>query len=64
MRRLIATQHYGHPAHALAADEADFHPRLVGLDGDDRGDAGLHEIYSFNPLIGLFHEKCLATGFK
>ena len=35
MRRLIAAEHYGDPAHALAANEADFYTRLVGLDGDD-----------------------------
>ena len=55
MRRLIAAEHYGDPAHPLAANEADFYTRLVGLDGDDRGDAVLHEIYSFNPSIGSFH---------
>jgi hypothetical protein len=40
--------------------------RAVGLDGDDRGNVGLHEIYSFNPLIGLFHllEKCHSHGLQ
>ena len=53
-RRLIAAQHHGYPAHPLAANETNFDPRLVGLDGDDRCDAGLHEIDRFDPSIGSF----------
>jgi hypothetical protein len=66
MWRLIAAKHYGDPAHALAANEADFYPRLVGLDGDDRGDAALHEIYSFDPSIGSFMSlrSAIGTGCK
>ena len=49
LHRLVATQHDGDPTHPLAADEAHFYARLVGLDGDNRGDAGLKEIHRNRP---------------
>ena len=55
MRRLVAAEYNCDPAHPLATDEADFYARLVGLDGDDRGDAGLHEIDSFDLSVGSLH---------
>ena len=66
MGRLIAAKHYGDPAHALAANEADFYTRLVGLDGDDRGDAALHEIYSSIRRLGrsMSLRSAIGTGCK
>jgi hypothetical protein len=66
MWRLVATQHHRYPAHALPANEADFYTRLVGLDGDDRGDAVLHEIYSFIRRLGrsISLRSAIGTGCK
>ena len=55
MRGLVPAQHYGYPAHALAADETNFYPRLVGLEGDNRRNTRLHKIDSFDPAIGSFN---------
>ena len=38
MRRLAPAQHHGYPAHTFAANETNFDPRVVGLDGDNRGE--------------------------
>ena len=42
MRGMITTQHHGGPSHSLITNETHLDLRLVRLDGDDRGNAGLH----------------------
>jgi hypothetical protein len=54
MRRLVAAQHHGRPGHSLRPDQSDFDLGLIGLDGNDRGDTGLHEIDGIDPPIGSF----------
>jgi hypothetical protein len=55
MRGLVPAQHHGYPAHALAADETNFDPRLVCLEGDNRRNTRLHKIDSVDPAIGAFN---------
>jgi hypothetical protein len=52
MRRLVAAQHNRCAGHPLAADETHVDLCFVGLNGDDRGDAGFHETDRFDPAVG------------
>jgi hypothetical protein len=54
MRRLVAAQHNGRPAHSFRSDQSDLDLGFVGLDGDDRGDAGIHEIDGVDPPVWPF----------
>jgi hypothetical protein len=54
MRRLIAAQHDCRAGHALVPDQSDLDLRLVCLDGDDRGESGVHEIDCIDPPVRPF----------
>ena len=54
MRRLVAAQHDGRPGHSLRSDQSDFDLGFVGLDGNDRSDAGAHEIDGIDPPVRPF----------
>ena len=54
MRRLFATQRDSGSAHPFATDEADFDPRFVRLDSNNRSDACLHKVDRLDRSIGPF----------